>query len=279
MTSRVPNKRDPELANHFTSRNVACSRTFVFFITDNNHGEGEAKAPSVDCEGQSSSCIPELEEIAKSRETDGSASAVESAATAAVTSNTTRSSAEEELNTDNAASGKMIQKLLLQAKREEGQGKLKRLQRTLDAAHQNEGIAKVLKEKGKVSSGILASNNHFGVDNHIYDFLKARGEAEAEQERKRAANRAKAKADDEKKLKAAEEAIEQGKELTVEHAKAIAKSKKRDGDSPLAKSKEGLVAQMNRRIQREKKEQAAQQDPHVDPMEDRDEGLGDMELV
>jgi hypothetical protein len=149
----------------------------------------------------------------------------------------------------NGEAAKFFGELMQDASRDEGRTKKMREQRA--ETDQQDTYAKKLKKMTRVTSGGMASEHHYHVDEDTFLEMKDRAEIAEADETERVGNRVVAAiAADERRL-SAEAAFQSGAKLNTTNLKSLIQSKKRIGDSPMKTTREELELQWNRRYLRD----------------------------
>jgi hypothetical protein len=150
---------------------------------------------------------------------------------------------------ENGEAAKLFGELMQDASRDEGRTKKMREQRA--ATDQQDTYAKKLKKMTRVTSGGMASEHHYHVDEDIFLEMKDRAEIAEADETERVGNRVVAAiAADERRL-SAEAVFQSGAKLNTTNLKSLIQSKKRIGDSPMKTTRPELELQWNRRFLRD----------------------------
>jgi hypothetical protein len=111
--------------------------------------------------------------------------------------------------------------------------------------------------------------NHYWLDEDHRDEVQVRDTATKKQEMERGAKRALTAVAADERLQKAEAAFRAGENLTIDHLKALIKSRKRPADSPLKSARSALELQWSRRLMREQipAQTLFQRDPSEDVRE------------
>lgn len=153
------------------------------------------------------------------------------------------------LNMETGLAGKITDKLLANELKKDGRkDKLRRERQEKDDQF---SLAKKIRNATRITSGGLASLNHYSLDTDVLQAVQANYTAAAEKETERKTNRAAASALAEKKRHKAEEAVRAGGKLSVDTLRVLIQSRKQRDDSPMKSTREELELQWNRRLLRE----------------------------
>jgi hypothetical protein len=153
------------------------------------------------------------------------------------------------LNLSRGAAGTMTDKLLMDELRKAGRKEKLRKERE-DTDEQHDILGR-LKNLSRVTSGGLASLEHYSLDTNVHQVVKERAITGEEQDKERDINRAVAAVAADMRKQAAEEALQGGGKLTMDNLRALILSRKRRDDSPMKTTRAELELQWSRRHLRE----------------------------